>query len=140
MITGLSEDPDEIGANDSEKVIKVLQSAGYADAVEPTRWEMRRLGQANERRKRPLLIKVESQPRRDAFLRVARNLKDAQGPLSSVYMKMDMHPAVRKEYARLRKREQEEGEKSTNVGATITYDRRNRVLVRDGVIIDKYSP
>ena len=101
---------------------------------------MRRLGQANERRKRPLLIKVESQPRRDAFLRVARNLNDAQGPLSSVYMTKDMHPAVRKEYARLRKREQEEREKSTNVGATISYDRRNRVLLRDGVIIDKYSP
>ena len=55
VITGLSEDPDEIGANNSEKVVKVLQTAGYADAVEPTRWEMRRLGQANERRKRPLL-------------------------------------------------------------------------------------
>ena len=86
------------------------------------------------------LIKVESQPRRDAFLRVARNLKDAQGPLSSVYMKKDMHPAVRKEYAHLRKKEQEEREKSTNVGATITYDRRNRVLLCNGVIIDKYSP
>lgn len=140
VITGLSEDPDEIGETDNEKVVKVLQTARYTDDVELARWEMKRLGQDNERRKRPLLIKMENQMKRDAVLRVARNLKDARGPLSTVYMKKDMHPAVRKEYARLRKREQEEKEKPANVGANINYDRKNRVLLRDGIIIDKYSP
>ena len=114
VITRLFEDPDEIGANNIEKMVKVRQTAGYAEAVEPTRWEMKRLGQTNERRRR--LITVESQTKRDAFSRVARNLKDEQGSLPSVYMKKDMRPAVRKKYARLRKREQEEREKSTNVG------------------------
>lgn len=140
VITGLSEDPDETGETDSEKVVKVLQTAGYAETMDPERWEMKRLGQVNDRRRRPLLIKVENQMKRDGLLRVARNLKESREPFSTVYMKKDTHPAVRKEYARLRKREQEEREKPVNAGATISYDRKNRVLLRDGVVIDKYSP
>ncbi|KAK8377055.1 hypothetical protein O3P69_013599 [Scylla paramamosain] len=107
VMTGLLEDPDEIGETDKEKVVKVLEAASYPDAVQTENWEMKRLGRENEHRKRPLLITVSS---------------------------------VRKEYARLRTREREEREKPVNVGANITYDRKDRVLLRDGVVIDRYQP
>jgi len=41
---------------------------------------------------------------------------------------------------RIRKREREEKGKSENAGATITYERKNCVLLRDDIVIDKYSP
>ena len=41
---------------------------------------------------------------------------------------------------RLRAREREEKEKPDNAGVNIVYDWKRRVLLRDGVIIDRYSP
>ncbi|MPC81070.1 hypothetical protein E2C01_075670 [Portunus trituberculatus] len=140
VVTRLLEEPDEIGETDKEKVVKVLEAAGYPDVVQMENWEMKRLGQENNQRKRPLLITVENQVKRDGVLRVAKNLKNASGSLSTIYVKKDLHPAVRKEYARLRKNEREEREKPVNVGVNIIYDRKDRVLLRDGVIIDKYQP
>ncbi|KAK8373056.1 hypothetical protein O3P69_015593, partial [Scylla paramamosain] len=137
VMTGLLEDPDEIGETDKEKVVKVLEAASYPDAVQTENWEMKRLGRENEHHKRPLLITVENQEKRDGVLRVAKNLKNVRGSLSTIYIKKDLHPAVRKEYARLRTREREEREKPVNVGANITYDRKDRVLLRDGVVIDR---
>lgn len=142
VMTGLLEDPDEIGETDKEKVVKVLEAVSYPDAVQTENWEMKRLlvGRENEHRKRPLLITVENQEKRDGVLRVAKSLKNVRGSLSTIYIKKDLHPAVRKEYARLRTREREEREKPVNVGANITYDRKDRVLLRDGVVIDRYQP
>lgn len=140
VMTGLPEDPDEIGETDEEKIVKVLEAVGYPDAVQTENWEIKRLGQENEHRRRPLLITVENQAKRDGVLRVAKNLKNASGSLSTIYVNKDLHPAVRKEYARLRAREREEREKPANVGANFIYDRQDRVLRRDGVIIDRYQP
>ena len=41
---------------------------------------------------------------------------------------------------RLRNREKEEKEKPENAGVNIEYDWRNRVLLRDGEVIDRYFP
>ena len=60
--------------------------------------------------------------------------------MSSVYVMKDVHPAVRKEMARLRQREKDEKEKPENVGVTIVFDWKKRVLLREGSIIDKFSP
>ena len=57
-----------------------------------------------------------------------------------MYIKKDVHPAIRRETARLRKREREEREKAENVGVNVTYDWKNRVLTRDGVVIDRFTP
>lgn len=73
---------------------------------------MKRLGQRNDRNKRPIHITVNDQNQRDSILRKAKNLKNATQPASSVFIKKDVHPAVRKETARLRRREREEKEKS----------------------------
>lgn len=50
------------------------------------------------------------------ILRKAKNLKPVQGLMSSVYVKKVVHPAVRKDVARLIQREKEEKEKLYNFG------------------------
>lgn len=140
IITGLQEEPDDLGANDQEKLKTVLDSAGYSEDFDVANWEVRRLGQNRNSGKRPILVVVESQLRRRAILEKARNLKEAGPPLSRIYIKKDVHPAVRKELGRLRKREKEERDKPENQGVNIKYDSEQRVLLRDGIVIDRYAP
>ena len=40
----------------------------------------------------------------------------------------------------MRKREREKKEKAENVGVNISYDWKNRVLMRERVIIDRFMP
>lgn len=98
------------------------------------------MGQINPNRTRPILLVVESQERRNAILDKARNLKNEGPVFSRIYIKKDTHPAVRKELGRLRKREKEERDKPENQGVNIKYDNNERVLLRDGLIIDRYTP
>ena len=71
---------------------------------------------------------------------MAKNLKGKGGDFTCVFIKKDIHPASRKEMMRLRNREKEERQKPDNQGVDITYDWQNRVLLRDGVVIDRYFP
>ena len=96
---------------------------------------MKQLGKPNERNMRPIHITVHNQGQRDSILKMAKQLKAANGPLSRVYIKKDVHPAVRQETARLWKREREEKEKPENMGINIKYDWKDQVLV-----IDRFSP
>lgn len=139
IVTGVSEDADGLGNGDDEKISNIMETIGGGEE-DRSRWSMKRLGQRDDRNKRPILITVNDQKQRDSILRRAKNLKDAQQPASTVYIKKDVHPAVRRETARLRKREREEKEKAENVGVNITYDWKNRVLIREGVIIDRFMP
>ena len=67
-------------------------------------------------------------------------MKEKREPFNKIYIKKDVHPAVRKENNRLRSREKEEKDKPENVGINFDYDWKNRALLRDGVEIDRYSP
>ena len=140
VITGVLEAEDELGETDDGKIQKVLEKAGCPETLDQSSWRVRRLGKPNERNKRPILISLKDQAQRDIILDSAKNLKNASAPFSTVYIKKDVHPAVRKETGRLRKREKEEKEKAENVGVNITYDWKNRVLLRDGVVIDRFMP
>lgn len=140
IITGVSEEVDAIGNTDVEKVQNVIKATGYQLTSDPASWEIKRLGRENERKKRPLLVVVGDGHQRNEILRKAKNLKSIEGLMSSVYVKKDVHPAVRKEMARLRQREKDEKEKPENVGVTIVFDWKKRVLLREGSIIDKFSP
>ena len=140
IITGVSEEVDVIGNTDVEKVQNVIKATGYQLTSDPASWEIKRLGRENERKKRPLLVVVGDGHQRNEILRKAKNLKSIEGLVSSVYVKKDVHPAVRKEMARLRQREKDEKEKPENVGVTIVFDWKKRVLLREGSIIDKFSP
>ena len=126
--------------DDQSKVEQILQEAGYDEDVDLTNWEVKRLGQENDRRKRPILVVVDNQRQRNNILDKAKNLKEKREPFSSIYVKKDVHPAVRKELGRLRKRERDEKERPENQGVNIVYDKQQRVLLRDGLVIDRYAP
>lgn len=140
VITGVPEDPDELGNTDNEKIEKVLQAAGCTEVSRRQEWDVKRLGKPNETIRRPLLIVVTDQKERDSILEKAKNLKNAGNQMSRIYIRKDVHPAVRRENARLRKRERDEKEKPENIGVNIKYDWKERVLLRDGEIIDRFSP
>lgn len=139
VITGLSEDSDEIGDDDTAKVKKVIEATGYAEVINPEQWQIRRLGKETTRRNRPIHVMLNNQQQRNHILEKAKNLKNCEGLLARIFIKKDLHPAVRKEMARLREREREEKNKPENAGTNIRYDWKNRVLLRDNVVIDKYA-
>ena len=140
IITGVSEEEDNFGRDDQSKVKWILDEAGCDESFDPVNWEVRRLGHENDRRKRPIMVVVDDQRKRNAILDKAKNLKEKPEPFSSIYVKKDVHPAVRKELGRLRKREKDEKERPENQGTNIIYDKQRRVLLRDGLVIDRYAP
>ena len=81
-----------------------------------------------------------TQKQRDAIVAVAKELNKAGERYSRIYIKKDIHPAVRKELGRLRKVAKEENEKAANQGHKIEYDHKNRVVTRDGIVIDRFLP
>ena len=131
---------DNSGANDSEKLTNVLSAANWLGSVNSSNYTLRRLGEQNGNRPRPLLVTVDAPLQRDLVIEHAKNLKNAGALYSRVYIKKDIHPVVRKEIGRLRKREKDEKEKPDNARVDIKYDGKNRVLLRDNVIIDRFSP
>ncbi len=140
IITGPPEDRDDLGATDDEKVMNVMNAVSPTEAVDRTGWIVRRLAQQNERKMTPIHVTVGDQNQRDRILHATINLKNAGAQMSRVYIKKDVHLAIRRETARLQKREREERQKAENAGVNITYDWKNRVLPRDGVIIDSFTP
>ena len=139
IVTGVAEEDNAMGVGDAAKVRAVIEAAGVTDC-DTTVWEVTRLGQPDGRKKRPIRLKVKNQEERKKILEHAKHLKDAGASFSSVYINKDLHPAVRKEMKRLRDREKEEKNKPENAGVNIKYDWKNRVLLRDEEVIDRYSP
>lgn len=108
IVTGVSESADELGSTDEEKIGKVMEATGCDVATDRRGWVARLLGKPNERNMRPIHITVNDQHQRDSVVRAGKNLKNANQTLARVYVKKDVHPAVRRENARLKKREREE--------------------------------
>ena len=74
------------------------------------------------------------------YFRIAKELSKAGDHYSKVYINKDIHPAVRQEIGRLKKRAKEESDKSENSESNIIYDPKNRVVKKDGIIIDRFTP
>ena len=60
--------------------------------------------------------------------------------LGAVYRKKDIQPDFRKEMWRLYEAEKRERDRPENMGKTVIFDREERVLMVDDVIIDRYNP
>ena len=118
-----------------QKVLGIVEAD--TDAVIRSHQRLGRSAQSNDR-PRPLLVRVDSKVIRDKVLDKAKKLKDSQEPFKKIYIKKDSHPEVRKEWKRLRDAEQYE--KTNNIGSTIRLDFKQRVLLKDGVVIDKWRP
>lgn len=144
LIFGVAEGPDEIGGTDKEKVRRVITATGYTKSFDSESWEIKCLGKSpavqDGTKKRPILVVAENGKIRNEILKVAKHLTNCDALLPNVYIKKDLHPAVRKELGRLRRREKDEKEKTENVGATMEYNWRRRLLLRDSMVIDRYSP
>lgn len=88
-------------------------------------------------RPRPILVTLPSDIKRQDLLDKAGLLAN-DATLRSVKMKKDQHPAIRKEWRRLFEAEADEKTKPENAGSAIVLDRKNRTLIRDGIVIDRF--
>lgn len=144
VVLGVQEESDALGNDDSMKVASVLNAIGVpniplADA------RMKRLGvSSSQRKRRPLLIEFSSAAHTKQIMEKASTLKDYKGEhkdlLKKVFIKRDMHPVWRKEHDRLFKLAQEERKKPENTDIEIKYDKKKRVLTRNGLVVDRFNP
>ena len=107
VVLGVPEDGELVdGAdNDDGKLCKIWDKFN-----EPgSRISHRRLGKTVQpNKKRPILVRVESKDLRDNVLEKAKVLKEATTEYKTIYIKKDVHPAVRKEWNRLKEAETNE--------------------------------
>ena len=140
IMLGVGENDENLGADDVERANKVIETTNAIPKEEIGELMVKRLGEErNQGRARPLHITLESHEKQVRILKKAKDLKTTTG-FTDIYVKKDVHPAIRKELARLRKREQEEKANPANEGVTITYDWKTRTLTRNGFTIDRFNP
>ena len=136
VVTGISEDKDLSGAsNDADKLTKIWEVMGTE--VNPR--AITRLGKKSDR-PRPLLVKLDSKLDRDRVLEKKSALKGKGGDFLTIYVKKDSHPNVREEWKRLHDAERKEKERPENAGTDIKLNYKDRTLLRDGIVIDRWNP
>ena len=145
IVTGLKEDVNLGDAgNDEDKVNKLFTLMGCG-ALQKEITQIKRLGNADSGR-RPVLVELSNTSHRKSILDKTKVLKDydeadsIKDALKTIYVKKDAHPSVRREWWRLHEAEKREKERPENRGVEIRLDYRTRQLMRDGVVIDKWSP
>ena len=142
IISGLPEEADDIGSNDDEKIKSVLEKAKCPESIDPSSFVLRRLGQPNPSftRGRFLHVTVPTPQIRDSIIAASKELRNADEPYTRVYINKDIHPVVRKEIGRLKKKVKDEKAIPENQGVEIVYDAKKRTVTRNGTIIDRFSP
>ena len=102
---------------------------------------MKRLGKAGKnnttRRPRPCLVNLKEAEQRTAVLKKAKKIEEKPS-FKDIKIKKDQHPAFRKEWYRLFTVVEEEKKKPENAGCDISFDRKKRVIFKDGIIIDRW--
>lgn len=86
IIYSIGEEDNTMGVGDAVKVWVVLEAIDLMD-MEPGDWEMMRLGQPNDQRKRSMHIALRNQNERHKILEKAKCLKNAGASFTSVYIK-----------------------------------------------------
>ena len=140
VLMGIEEDKELEGSTtDMEKCKKVFSQI-ECDAENVV--EVKRLGKETDaRKKRPLLVVLNTSKNRDEVLTSSSKLKEkAPVVYKDIYIKKDLHPAVRREWGRLHEVKTTEQNRPENAGCQIVLDFKKREVTRDGVVIDKWSP
>lgn len=137
--------PDEHEAldgavTDDDKLEKIWEKVGVNNVAGTHRRLGRSDGDGSARRCRPILLMLQDKTLRTHILDQAKNLKSSGDAFKKIYVKKDVHPAVRKEWQRLRDVEKAERERPENAGCVIYLNARERKLYRDGDIIDSWNP
>lgn len=141
VILGVPDEQESLSGavNDGDKLNKVWEKLGVNNVL----GTHRRLGSTAQdgtnRRCRPILLTLEDASQRQHILDQAKNLKTAGEAFKKIYVKKDVHPAVRKEWQRLHDVVKTERERPGNVGCVVNLDTKERKVYRDGVVIDSWS-
>ena len=91
-------------------------------------------------RPRPIKVELKYANERQNILRDTNKLKLAGEMMKKMYVKRDTHPGITRELKRLKDVEKREKEKPENQGKTVQYDWKQRCVMVDNVIVDKYQP
>ena len=137
VVTGLKEDiPFDGVVTDQEKCSKIFEKIEV-----DVEFQVIRLGKKDQY-PRPILVITKTPEDRKLLLDNAKKLKDAGDIYTAIYVKKDTHPAVRREWEwkRLRGSEKREKDKEENAGCEIKLDYRKRLLLKDGITIDRWQP
>ena len=85
-------------------------------------------------------VTLRQKQKRQQIIQDAKKLKDCGETFKQIYINKDTHPAIRKEFLRMRNVVKTESAKPENEGRTVEYDHKSRTVTIDGVIIDRYNP
>ena len=131
----------ETAETDSEKVSLVLKQIGHKDdtiVINVVRLGKKYTGP--NARPRPLKVITGNPQERKRVIDDAKKLKNVDERFKKIFIKKDIHPAVRKEQNRIRFVEKEERQKPENQGKDVKYDFESRCLLVDGIIVDRFKP
>lgn len=138
IVIGLPENGTNVGGTSTDE--NKLSLAFDRMSTEVENFEAIRLGkERSDGSSRPVLVIFGNGESRKSVL----SKKDALGKdkdFGSLRIKKDQHPALRKEWKRMFDAEAEEMRKPENAGCTIEFDRKQRVIMRDGKVIDRFQP
>ena len=134
--TDLNDGTDNRAATDQEKINMILQKIDCGDI--PTA-AVRRLGQYDPTKTRPVEVTLVNAAKRSDVIDKAKKLKELALPFSDMGIRKDSHPAVRREWRRLKEAEEREKKRPENQGKTISIDYRKRILKVDDIIIDRFG-
>ena len=140
IVLGLKENEED---DDKTTFLGIAQTIGV-NQDELTIDKCTRLGKLDgnrEERTRPLKVTFDKSFMRNEVLKNAYKLKDQNegDPYHKVFLKRDTHPDVRKEEKRLYDIFKEEKNKPENVGKTVLFDRKTRVVTCNGEEIDRFK-
>lgn len=146
IITGLSETENLRSTNEEgvekthtsdEEKIELLCSSIEADNTEIA--SITRLGEVKSNRPRPIKVTLKNKAARKTFITNAKQLK-GNDQFDKVFINKDTHPAFRREMGRLREAEKRERNRPENQGKKVFYDREERALKVNDVVVYKYNP
>lgn len=139
IFTGVAENTGvkrwEKDAADIENILVEIQCPGVVPA------KVVRLGKPRGEKEppRPLLVITNTMTEAKTVLENAKKLKNStKDNHKKVYIKKDQHPAIRREWKRLRNYAKAEREAPANVGCMIKVDYKKRAVTKDGEVICKF--
>ena len=138
FIKGLPESDIQspIGKTDEEKLQSIFQKMEVS--LGEVTFSMRRYGPYAVQ-PRPLQVTLSCPKKCIEILNNVYKLKDDDN-YSSIYIEKELHRTVHHELGRLRIRKRIEKNKPENITSRIHYDRKKRIVTKNGQVIDKFSP
>lgn len=138
FIRGLPENDVEspLGKTDQEKLESILEKMDIS--CSDVSVSMRRCGAYSDM-PRPLQLTLDCPKICREILNNVYKLKNDDN-YSYIYIDKELHPTVHYELGRLRIRRRREQNKAENRNSHIHYDKKKRILIKNGEIIDRFSP